>query len=123
MIERFVFIGETEAEARRNRERTNRNFVRFHANLSANGRFSLPPSVQHGSGGAGGDGAAVGPPPDTVVVGTPDTVRTALQQTLGATGARRLMVETFSGEEMRLFAREVLPGLRRLGAPLVDTPR
>jgi hypothetical protein len=31
---------------------------------------------------------------------------------MNATGARRLLVETFSREEARLFAREVIPALK-----------
>jgi alkanesulfonate monooxygenase SsuD/methylene tetrahydromethanopterin reductase-like flavin-dependent oxidoreductase (luciferase family) len=108
MIERFVFIGETRAEAEQRRERTNANFARFLTNLSANGRFTLPPSVQ---GGEARDPQA-GPPPDAVVMGTPDEVRAALEQTLERTGARRLMVEMFSWPELELFGREVMPHFR-----------
>src|SRR5947209_1654203 len=64
MIERFVFIGETEEEARANPARTNANFARFMRNLSADGRFTLAPSV---SPGASPEGPA-GPPPDARVV-------------------------------------------------------
>lgn len=53
-----------------------------------------------------------GPPPDAVVVGTPETVLAAVEQTLEATGARRFMVETFSWPELELFANEVMPQLR-----------
>jgi alkanesulfonate monooxygenase SsuD/methylene tetrahydromethanopterin reductase-like flavin-dependent oxidoreductase (luciferase family) len=110
MIERFIFIGATEDIARGNFERTARNFARFRQHLSAGGRFTLPPSALSGRP----EGApAAGPPADAVVTGTPDQVRAALQQTLVKTGARRLMVETFSGDEMRLFAREVMPQLRQ----------
>ena len=35
-----------------------------------------------------------------------------LQQVIDTTGARRLLVETFSREEARLFAREVIPVLK-----------
>ena len=38
----------------------------------------------------------MGPPPDAVVVGTPDAVTLALRDALQASGARRLMVEVFS---------------------------
>jgi hypothetical protein len=37
-------------------------------------------------------------------------------ETLEQTGARRLVVESFSLEESRLFAREVLPALHAAGA-------
>jgi len=117
MIERFIFIGETEEIARRNFERTAVNFARFRQHLSAGGRFTLPPSTIS----ARSEGPATsGPPPDAVVIGTPDQVRAALNQTLANTGARRLMVETFSGDEMRLFAREVMPSLRQVGTALVN---
>ena len=56
-------------------------------------------------------------------MGTPDQVLAALHQTLATTGARRLMVETFSGEEMRLFAHEVMPHLRKTDAALVNDAR
>jgi alkanesulfonate monooxygenase SsuD/methylene tetrahydromethanopterin reductase-like flavin-dependent oxidoreductase (luciferase family) len=58
--------------------------------------------------------APVGPPPDAVITGTPEQVAAALEHTLASTGARRLMVETFSGEEMRMFAREVMPRVRQM---------
>jgi alkanesulfonate monooxygenase SsuD/methylene tetrahydromethanopterin reductase-like flavin-dependent oxidoreductase (luciferase family) len=110
MVERFVFIGQTEAEAQANFVRTSHLFERFHANLSANGRFTLPPSVN------GSTAAPAGPPPDAVVVGTPETVSVALEHTLMATGARRLMVEVFSWPELNLFANEVMPRVRTAGA-------
>jgi len=50
--------------------------------------------------------------PAIAVSGTPDQVIQSLQQALAETGARRLLMETFSLEEMRLFASEVLPALR-----------
>jgi alkanesulfonate monooxygenase SsuD/methylene tetrahydromethanopterin reductase-like flavin-dependent oxidoreductase (luciferase family) len=109
MIEKFIFIGRTEGEARANQARTNHNFARFHTHLSANGRFSLPPSVQAGDAAAQ---APAGPPPDAVVLGTPEVVAEALTRTLEATGARRLMVETFSWPELDLFAKEVIPRVR-----------
>jgi alkanesulfonate monooxygenase SsuD/methylene tetrahydromethanopterin reductase-like flavin-dependent oxidoreductase (luciferase family) len=117
MIERFIFIGESEDEARQHFERTAVNFARFRHHLSAGGRFTLPPSTISARSGAS---PAAGPPPDAVVVGTPDQVRDSLRQTLVTTGARRLMVETFSGDEMRLFAREVMPQLRESDAALAN---
>ena len=114
MVERFIFIGESERAAQLNFERTCVNFGRFQKSLSGNGRFTLPPSVQSSDGQQPAASAPVGPPPDAVVTGTPDQVAAALEQTLVSTGARRLMVETFSGDEMRLFAREVMPRVRRM---------
>jgi alkanesulfonate monooxygenase SsuD/methylene tetrahydromethanopterin reductase-like flavin-dependent oxidoreductase (luciferase family) len=116
MVERFVFVGETESEARANFTRTSHLFERFHANLSANGRFTLPPSVN------GSTAAPAGPPPDAVVVGTPEMVCAALEGTLAATGARRLMVEVFSWPELDLFASQVMPRVRASGAA-VQTSR
>ena len=51
--------------------------------------------------------------PAIAVSGTPDQIVSALQQVMESTGARRLLVETFSREEARLFAREVIPALRQ----------
>ena len=48
--------------------------------------------------------------------GTPEQVTGALQQVIDETGARRLLVETFSREEARLLAREVIPVLRERNA-------
>ena len=110
MVERFVFTGQSEAEAHANFARTSHLFERFHANLSANGRFTLPPSVN------GSTLAPAGPPPDAVVMGTPAMVSEALAHTLEATGARRLMVEVFSWPELELFASEVMPRVRATGA-------
>ncbi len=45
--------------------------------------------------------------------GTPAQVVAALQEAIDETGARRLLVETFSRAEARLFAREVIPALKR----------
>lgn len=39
-----------------------------------------------------------------------------LQQTLDVTGARRLLIETFSREEARLFAQDVIPALKERNA-------
>jgi alkanesulfonate monooxygenase SsuD/methylene tetrahydromethanopterin reductase-like flavin-dependent oxidoreductase (luciferase family) len=50
------------------------------------------------------------------VSGTPDHVIGALQEAMDETGARRLLVETFSREEARPFAREVIPVLKERNA-------
>ena len=55
--------------------------------------------------------------PAIAVSGTPDQVVSALRQVMESTGARRLLVETFSREEARLFAREVIPALKAVSAP------
>jgi alkanesulfonate monooxygenase SsuD/methylene tetrahydromethanopterin reductase-like flavin-dependent oxidoreductase (luciferase family) len=119
MIERFIFIGDSERAAQQNFERTCVAFGRFQKSLSGDGRFTLPPSVQSSDAQPAATSAPVGPPPDAVVTGTPDQVAAALEQTLASTGARRLMVEAFSNEEIRLFAREVMPRVRR-AAPVIQ---
>jgi alkanesulfonate monooxygenase SsuD/methylene tetrahydromethanopterin reductase-like flavin-dependent oxidoreductase (luciferase family) len=50
--------------------------------------------------------------PAIAICGTPDQITASLWQTLEQTGARRLLVETFSPQEMRLFAAKVLPALQ-----------
>jgi alkanesulfonate monooxygenase SsuD/methylene tetrahydromethanopterin reductase-like flavin-dependent oxidoreductase (luciferase family) len=54
--------------------------------------------------------------PVIAVSGTPGQVIDALQQVIDETGARRLLVETFSREEARLFATEVIPVLKQRNA-------
>jgi alkanesulfonate monooxygenase SsuD/methylene tetrahydromethanopterin reductase-like flavin-dependent oxidoreductase (luciferase family) len=54
--------------------------------------------------------------PALAISGTPDQIVDTLQQTLDVTGARRLLIETFSREEARLFAHEVIPVLRERNA-------
>lgn len=79
MVQRFIAIGETEAEAHRNLKRLTSLF----------------------SGG-----------PSLFTAGTSEQVIDKLQQLIDDTGARRLLVETFSTAEARLLAEEVLPELR-----------
>ena len=57
-------------------------------------------------------GGPAGARPAIAVAGTPDQIAETLGRALEETGARRLLVETFSREEMQLFAAEVLPALR-----------
>jgi len=57
--------------------------------------------------------------PAIAISGTPDQIVGALEQTLDATGVRRLLVETFSREEARLFAEEVIPVLKKRNATSV----
>ena len=47
---------------------------------------------------------------------TPGQVIDALQQVIDETGVRRLLVETFSRDEARLLAREVIPVLKERNA-------
>jgi alkanesulfonate monooxygenase SsuD/methylene tetrahydromethanopterin reductase-like flavin-dependent oxidoreductase (luciferase family) len=112
MIERFVAIGETEELADENLARLAREFRRFVALYADGGRRRLPTRdgevmVDHGG--------PAGARPAIAVAGTPDRIAESLRRTLEETGARRLLVETFSREEMRLFATEVLPSLHAGG--------
>src|SRR5690606_28358951 len=59
--------------------------------------------------------------PAILVAGTPDTITDALEATLAETGAGRRPAATFSQDQARMLAEEVLPDLRerhesRLGA-------
>jgi alkanesulfonate monooxygenase SsuD/methylene tetrahydromethanopterin reductase-like flavin-dependent oxidoreductase (luciferase family) len=108
MVERFVAIAETEEEAGHNLRRMVASMDRFIAMYLEPGGKPLETT----------DGEVIvtetrfGRRPAIAVVGTPDQVREGLLQTLEETGARRLLVETFSPQELRLFAEEVLPALQ-----------
>jgi len=109
MVERFVAIGETEDQAERNLESLIGAFGQFLTLYAAGGRRTVPTT----DGEFHVDpGAAKRNRPAIAVSGTPDQIVSALQQTMDETGARRLLVETFSREEARLFAREVIPVLK-----------
>ena len=113
MLERFVAIGETGEQAERNLGMLVRSFGHFLALYTAGGRRAIPPAdgefhTDHG--------AAHANRPAIAVAGTPDQIAGALQQAIDETGARRLLVETFSRDEARLFAREVIPGLKERNA-------
>jgi alkanesulfonate monooxygenase SsuD/methylene tetrahydromethanopterin reductase-like flavin-dependent oxidoreductase (luciferase family) len=98
MVEKFVAIGETPGEARRNYEHVVRAFKRFFGAFNRGQRHeAVDPElvVQAFS-----------------IVGTPDEVTEGLRRVVDESGARRILVETFSADEMRLFAREVLPALQ-----------
>jgi alkanesulfonate monooxygenase SsuD/methylene tetrahydromethanopterin reductase-like flavin-dependent oxidoreductase (luciferase family) len=108
MVERFVAIGETTERAEHNLARLAREFRRFVALYADGGRRPLPTTdgevmVDHGG--------PAGARPAIAVAGTPDQIAESLGRTLDETGAHRLLVETFSRQEMRLFAEEVLPAL------------
>jgi alkanesulfonate monooxygenase SsuD/methylene tetrahydromethanopterin reductase-like flavin-dependent oxidoreductase (luciferase family) len=112
MVERFVAIGETEEGAERNLARLGREFRRFISLYADGGRPSLPTRdgevmVDHGG--------PAGARPAIAIAGTPAQITETLRCALEETGARRLVIETFSREEMRLFAAEVLPALRTGG--------
>jgi alkanesulfonate monooxygenase SsuD/methylene tetrahydromethanopterin reductase-like flavin-dependent oxidoreductase (luciferase family) len=109
MIERFVAIGETQEQAQENLARLSHAFRRFVALYSDGGRRPLPTTdgeVLLDDGGPGPSRPAI------AIAGTPGEITESLLRTVAETGARRLMVETFSREEMALFAAEVLPALR-----------
>ena len=113
MLERFVAIGETEDEADRNLGRLVRAFGHFLSLYTAGGRRAVPETDAEFHVDPA---AARKNRPAIAVSGTPDQVIGALQQVIDETGARRLLVETFSREEARLFAREVIPVLRERNA-------
>jgi alkanesulfonate monooxygenase SsuD/methylene tetrahydromethanopterin reductase-like flavin-dependent oxidoreductase (luciferase family) len=109
MIERFVAVGETEQEAERNLGRLAASFGRFLSLFTAGGRREVPKTdgefhVDPAAGKKTRPAIAVG--------GTPDQVIESLQQTIDETGTRRLLVETFTPQERRLFVDEVIPALR-----------
>ena len=112
MVERFVAIAPTEEEAERNLERMVTSIERFIAMYVERGA-ARPPTT---------DGEVIvtdgpkGRRPAIAVVGTPDQVRESLLQAIEETGARRLVVESFSAEESRLLAAEVIPALHEAAA-------
>jgi alkanesulfonate monooxygenase SsuD/methylene tetrahydromethanopterin reductase-like flavin-dependent oxidoreductase (luciferase family) len=112
MIERFVAIGETERQAEHNLGSLARAFGQFLSLYTAGGRRAVPETDAefHADSGARKNRPAI------AVSGTPDQIIGALQQVIDETGARRLLIETFSRAEARLFAREVIPVLRQRNA-------
>ena len=113
VLERFVAIGETEDQAERNMGRLVQSFGQFLSLYTAGGRRAVPET----DGEFQVDSAAASKNrPAIAVSGTPDQIVSALQQAIDETGARRLLVETFSREEARLFAREVIPVLKQRNA-------
>lgn len=113
MLERFVAIGETEDQAEQNLGSLASAFGQFLALYTAGGRRAVPETDGefHVHRGAAGTNR-----PAIAVSGTPDQVIGALQEAIDETGARRLLVETFSRQEARLFAREVIPALKERNA-------
>jgi alkanesulfonate monooxygenase SsuD/methylene tetrahydromethanopterin reductase-like flavin-dependent oxidoreductase (luciferase family) len=109
MLERFVAIGETEEQAEANLDRLAGAFGQFLTLYMGGGRRAVPATDAefHVDENAPKPGR-----PAIAVSGTPDQVVSALRQVMESTGARRLLVETFSREEARLFAREVIPALK-----------
>jgi alkanesulfonate monooxygenase SsuD/methylene tetrahydromethanopterin reductase-like flavin-dependent oxidoreductase (luciferase family) len=113
MLERFVAIGETEDQADRNLDSLIGAFGQFLALYTAGGRRAVPKT--DGEFHVDKDAARKNRPA-IAICGTPDQIVAALQQAIDETGARRLLVETFSREEARLFAREVIPVLKERNA-------
>jgi alkanesulfonate monooxygenase SsuD/methylene tetrahydromethanopterin reductase-like flavin-dependent oxidoreductase (luciferase family) len=113
MLERFVAIGESEEQAERNLENLAQAFGQFVSLYTAGGRRAVPATDGefHVDGGA-----ARRKRPSIAISGTPDQIVDTLQQTLDATGARRLLIETFSREEACLFAEHVIPVMRERNA-------
>ncbi|MGH3251143.1 MAG: LLM class flavin-dependent oxidoreductase [Trebonia sp.] len=109
MIERFIAIGATEDEAEHNLGRLAGSFGQFLSLYTASGRRHVPATDAefHVDSAAPSTNR-----PAIAVSGTPGQVIDALQSVLNETGARRLLVETFSRDEARLFAREVIPVLK-----------
>jgi len=116
MIERFIAIGETEDQAERNLDRLAWAFRHFLSLYLAGGRRPIPEtdSEFHVEGITDRKSRPV-----IAVSGTPEQVVGALQQVIDETGARRLLIETFSREEAHLFAREVIPALKERNATAV----
>jgi alkanesulfonate monooxygenase SsuD/methylene tetrahydromethanopterin reductase-like flavin-dependent oxidoreductase (luciferase family) len=113
MLERFVAIGETEDQAERNLGKLARAFGQFLSLYTAGGRRAVPETDGEFHAGSA---AARKNRPAIAISGTPDQIVGALQQTIDETGVRRLLVETFSREEARLFAGEVIPVLKKRNA-------
>jgi alkanesulfonate monooxygenase SsuD/methylene tetrahydromethanopterin reductase-like flavin-dependent oxidoreductase (luciferase family) len=109
MIERFVAVGETPQEAERNLDKMARAFRHFLELYIGGGRRTVPETDGefHVEGITDRKSRPV-----IAVAGTPGQVADALQQVIDETGARRLLIETFSRAEARLFAREVIPVLK-----------
>lgn len=113
MLERFVAIGETEDQAEHNLASLARSFGKFRSLYTAGGRRAVPEtdSEFHIDSGAAQQNR-----PAIAVSGTPGQIVDSLQRAIDATGLRRLLIETFSLEETRLFAHEVIPVLKRRNA-------
>jgi alkanesulfonate monooxygenase SsuD/methylene tetrahydromethanopterin reductase-like flavin-dependent oxidoreductase (luciferase family) len=109
MLERFVAIGETEEQAERNLATLARAFGQFLSLYTAAGRRAVP--ATDGEFAVDG-GAARRNRPAIAISGTPGQIVDTPRQTIDETGARRLLVETFTREEARLFAGEVIPVLK-----------
>jgi alkanesulfonate monooxygenase SsuD/methylene tetrahydromethanopterin reductase-like flavin-dependent oxidoreductase (luciferase family) len=110
MLERFVAIGETPDQAERNLVNMVQAFGQFLTLYAAGGTRPVPQN--DGEFQVAADAARKNRPA-IAVYGTPDQIVAELQQAIDETGARRLLVETFTRAEAGLFAREVIPALRQ----------
>lgn len=116
MVERFIAIGETEAEADQNLKRLTAAFGSFLSLFTANGQRLLPEA----DGEFEVDPSSPQGRPALAIAGTPNQIIDTLQELIDETGARRLLVETFSTAEARLLAEEVLPVLRERNSIAAD---
>ena len=107
MVERFVAIAETHEQAQHKLRHMVTAVDRFISAYLDPAAAPLPITDGERMVSDNKDGRR----PAIAVVGTPDEVRDGLLQALQETGARRLLIETFTLEETRLFATEVLPAL------------
>lgn len=110
MVERFVAVGETAADAARNLEQLSMNFGRFVSLYTQKGRVIPKSDGEYALADSSTNRPAL------AVGGTPDEVARLLQETIDESGARNLLIETFSAAEARLLAEEVLPVLRARNA-------
>ena len=108
-IERFIAIGSTPDEATANMMSAGAKLARFLSIFTAAGRFEIDteviPDMEHAVDAT--------TRPVLASLGTPEMLVEELTDLLETTGARYLQILTFSDEEMRQFAREVAPTLRK----------
>lgn len=116
MLERFVAIGATEDQAERNLGRLIGSFGLFLSIYTAGGRRAVPATDGEFQADRVHANSGASRRPAIAISGTPAQIIAALQHALDETGARRLLVETFSRDEARLFAREVIPVLKERNA-------
>lgn len=109
LLERFVAIGETDGQAERNLGKLAASFGRFVSLFTAGGQRAVPETDAEFHVDTS---SATKNRPAIAISGTPEQVTDSLQQTIDETGARRILLETFSLAEARLFADEVIPVLR-----------
>jgi len=106
MIERFVSVGATRAEADANMDRSGARLSQLLQVLTAGGRWTPPGNAEHGVTTSGR--------PVLAMSGTPDTLIGDIRALLEETGARQLMVAILDDDELRFLAKEVLPHIRKV---------